>query len=64
MGRIKQTSLKRVAKELLKEYDAEFSSEFETNKKAVGQFSTVQSKSVRNKIAGYITRVKKQNQVA
>jgi small subunit ribosomal protein S17e len=56
MGRIKQTYLKRVAKKLLKDYAEEFSVEFENNKKKVQELTDVQSKSMRNKIAGYITR--------
>lgn len=60
MGRIKQSFMKRIANDLLKKYRKEFSSDFNENKKAVQKFSTVESKSVRNKIAGYITRVIRQ----
>jgi small subunit ribosomal protein S17e len=64
MGRIKQTYLKRVAKNLMAEYPGEFSTDFDMNKKKVSEFSTVQSKSIRNKIAGYLCRVMKQKSVA
>ncbi len=57
MGRIKQTYLKRIAEKLIKEYGGEFDREFEVNKKKVQELSTIGSKSMRNKIAGYITRV-------
>jgi len=60
MGRIKQTYLKRVAVKLLREYPDAFSQDFQDNKKKVGNFTDITSKSIRNKIAGYITRVKKQ----
>jgi small subunit ribosomal protein S17e len=61
MGRIKQTYLKRVAEKLLAEYPEVFtSSDFQDNKKKVGQYTDITSKSIRNKIAGYITRVIKQ----
>jgi len=57
MGRIKSTLVKRTAKQLLKE-ENKFSSNFEENKKIIGK--TMPSKSIRNKIAGYIARLKKQ----
>ena len=61
MGRIKQTYLKRVAEELLELYPEIFVSiDFEENKKLVGHYTDITSKSIRNKIAGYITRVVKQ----
>ncbi len=61
MGRIKQTYLKRIAEKLLKDYPEIFTSfEFQDNKKKVGHYTDITSKSIRNKIAGYITRVIKQ----
>lgn len=56
MGRIKSTLIKRTALALLKE-ENKFSEEFEKNKKLLGK--TMPSKRLRNRIAGYITRVKK-----
>ena len=64
MGRIKQDYLKRIANGLMKEYSEEFNTEFENNKVKVQEFSTVTSNVIRNKIAGYITRVMKQESVA
>ncbi len=61
MGRIKQTYLKRIAEKLMKEYAEEFSLDFEENKKKVQELSDVNSKPIRNKIAGYITRAVKKN---
>jgi len=57
MGRIKQTYLKRVANELLEKYKEEFGTDFKKNKEKVQELSTVKSKSIRNKIAGYITKL-------
>ena len=59
MGRIKQTYLKRIANELLETYKGEFGKDFQKNKEKVQELSTVESKSIRNKIAGYITKVVK-----
>jgi small subunit ribosomal protein S17e len=56
MGRIKQIYLKRVAIKLMREYPDRFTSEFQDNKKKVGATTDITSKSIRNKIAGYITK--------
>ena len=53
MGRIKSTLVKRTAKELIQQ--VEFSESFEQNKKLLG--NTMPSKKIRNKIAGYISRL-------
>ena len=61
MGRIKQTYLKRVAEKLMTEYpDVFVNAEFNDVKKKVSEHTDITSKSIRNKIAGYITRVIKQ----
>ena len=62
MGRIKQSSLKRIANELMKNYGEEFTTEFETNKAKVQEHSDVSSKKIRNRIAGYTVRVMKQKE--
>ena len=64
MGRIKQTYLKRVAKNLMAEYPEAFNTDFDNNKRKVQELCTVQSKSIRNKIAGYLSRVMKQKSVS
>ncbi|MDP2950885.1 MAG: 30S ribosomal protein S17e [bacterium] len=56
MGRIKSTLVKRTTRILLKEENS-FSESFERDKKMLG--NTMPSKKVRNKIAGYIARLKK-----
>jgi small subunit ribosomal protein S17e len=61
MGRIRTTSIKRAAIELLQKYPEKFSGDFEQNKKVVGQLLQI-SKRERNRIAGYITSLwKRQN---
>lgn len=61
MGRIKQTYLKRIAEELLEKYPQTFTeADFEKNKKLVDSHTDITSKSIRNKIAGYLTRTIKQ----
>lgn len=56
MGRIKQQMVKRTTRELMKK-EIVFSENFNDNKKILG--STMPSKKVRNKIAGYIGRLKR-----
>jgi len=56
MGRIKSTMVKRAAEQLLEGENA-FDETFENNKRKLG--STMPSKPIRNKIAGYIARLKK-----
>jgi ribosomal protein S17E len=60
MGRIKGALIKRTARGMLKE-DNSFSESFEKDKKLIG--NTMPSKSLRNKIAGYIARLKQQEKV-
>jgi len=59
MGRIKTTLLKRTGKKLYSEHKDEFKDEFEGNKKIVDDLVDVQSKKLRNIIAGYVTRLVK-----
>ncbi len=56
MGRIKSALVKRTSNNLLKENN-KFNDTFERNKKLLG--NTMPSKKVRNKIAGYLARLKK-----
>lgn len=61
MGRIKQMMVKRASKELMLK-EASFVEDFAPNKIILGR--TMPSKKVRNKIAGYIARLKKAERVA
>ncbi len=61
MGRIKQLMVKRASKELLTK-DLVFGEEFNGNKKMLGS-NTMPSKKVRNKIAGYIARLRRAERV-
>ena len=57
MGKIKSKLMRRTADSLLKE-EVDFGEDFEKNKKLLG--STMPSKKLRNRIAGLIARLKKQ----
>ena len=60
---IKPKYVKQLGAILLERYPQAFNTDFETNKDSVGQLTNVESKEVRNRIAGYITR-KKASQAA
>ncbi|AFK20164.1 30S ribosomal protein S17e [Haloferax mediterranei ATCC 33500] len=55
---IKPKYVKQLGNILLERYPQAFNTDFETNKDSVEQLTTVESKGVRNRIAGYITRKK------
>lgn len=61
MGNIRTSFVKRVAKELLENYNGKFTNDFNENKELVAEYSTVSTKHLRNKIAGYVTRLVRQN---
>ncbi|MDO5851913.1 MAG: 30S ribosomal protein S17e [Methanobacteriaceae archaeon] len=60
MGNIRTTFVKRTAKELVEIYGDKFTDDFENNKKVVEEYSTVSTKHLRNKIAGYATKIANQ----
>jgi len=59
MGRVKPKFIKSLAEKLLEMYPDKFTESFEENKKAVAELADIPSKTVRNKVAGYITRLVK-----
>jgi len=60
MGKIKTKLIKRTTKELVKS-DLKFNEDFENNKKILG--NSMPGKKTRNQIAGFISRVKRQEAV-
>mgnify|MGYP000232785741 CR=1 FL=1 len=61
MGKVRPAYVKNTARMLLERYPDRFTTDFEHNKKVVGELVET-SKRVRNRIAGYITRLVKQRQ--
>ena len=57
MGNIRTSFVKRLARELIDTHKGVFTTDFEENKKLVQEYSTVSTKHLRNKIAGYVTRL-------
>lgn len=56
LGNIRQTHIKNVAIELVKKYPDQFTGDFQNNKLKVTELTTMSSKLLRNRIAGYATR--------
>jgi len=57
MGKIRSDKIKRTAKELVAKYHQHLSTDFDKNKVLVSKLTNVQSKRMRNRIAGYVTRI-------
>ena len=58
MGNIRQLQIKNTAKILLDKYRDRFvAKDFDMNKKMVSELTDIKSKEIRNRIAGYITKV-------
>jgi small subunit ribosomal protein S17e len=59
MGKVRPIYIKKISKELVLKYPFIFNTNFEDNKLNVSNYAIIQSKLVRNRIAGYITHLKK-----
>ncbi len=62
MGRVRSTYIKRAARELTKRYPDKFSADFKQNCLALDELANLKSKSLRNRIAGYISNLLKQKE--
>ena len=49
--------IKRFSNEVLNEYSERFGTDFSTNKQKLNEISIIRSKGLKNKIAGYITKM-------
>lgn len=57
MGKVRTEKIKSTAHELVKRFPSKFTANFENNKESVEALTQVSSKKLRNRIAGYITRL-------
>ncbi|WP_331233663.1 30S ribosomal protein S17e [Natronorarus salvus] len=53
---IKPAYVKKTGARLLEQYPEAFNDDFEHNKESVRELTNIESKGVRNRIAGYVTR--------
>lgn len=61
MGRIKTSYIKHIAHDLFEKHTDKFSTDFIQNKDMLKQLMFFESKKMRNIVAGYITRMKRQS---
>jgi small subunit ribosomal protein S17e len=55
IGSIRPTYIKSISAELLRENRDVFGSDYEKNKMLVTEYTNIESKNIRNRVAGYIT---------
>ena len=58
LGKVRTDTVKRMSRELLKRFPDRFTGDFESDKQVVNDLVITPSKRLRNRIAGYITRLK------
>ncbi|KTA95040.1 40S ribosomal protein S17-B [Nakaseomyces glabratus] len=56
-GRVRTKTVKRASKALIERYYPKLTMDFQTNKRLCDEIATIQSKRLRNKIAGYTTHL-------
>lgn len=56
MGRIKSIPVKNLAREIIAEHGDRFGTDFDKNKEIVNEVKKIDSKKIRNTVAGYITK--------
>lgn len=61
MGKVKPDYIKKLARKLIVQFPERFNSDFENNKRMMDALTDVSSTRVRNKVAGYVTRLAKTN---
>jgi len=61
IGRIKTVLVKRITKQLVKEHPDEFCEDFDKNKEVLKKYVDISSTKIRNVVAGYASRLVKQN---
>ncbi|MBD3185345.1 30S ribosomal protein S17e [Candidatus Bathyarchaeota archaeon] len=62
MGKVRPDFIKRIARELVEKEPHLYTVNFEENKQILNQITDIKTKRLRNRIAGYITKLIKQDQ--
>jgi small subunit ribosomal protein S17e len=57
LGKVRTELVKRVARDLLDRYPDKFTTDFENNKKLVKSLTDISTTRLRNRVAGYATRL-------
>merc|ERR1712218_236873 len=59
MGRVRTKTVKRASRALIEKYYGKLTNDFHVNKRIIDDISTIQTKRLRNKIAGFTTHLMK-----
>jgi small subunit ribosomal protein S17e len=54
--------IRKLASEILEKYPDKFTADYETNKKLLAELADIPSKKLKNRIAGYISQMKRVEQ--
>lgn len=57
MGKVRPERVKKIARELVRRHPDKFTADFESNKKLLESLTKISSTRLRNRIAGYVTRL-------
>jgi len=57
LGKVRTEHVKRMARELVERFPDKITTDFENNKKLVDTLTSISSTKLRNRIAGYATRL-------
>ncbi|UCE29460.1 MAG: 30S ribosomal protein S17e [Candidatus Bathyarchaeota archaeon] len=57
MGKVRTEKVKKIARELVRRHPSKFNSDFKNNQQLVKSLTIISSARLRNRIAGYITRL-------
>lgn len=57
LGKVRPDHVKRTSRELVERFPDKFTKDFENNKKFVETLTNINSKKVRNRVAGYTTHL-------
>lgn len=64
MGNVRPTYIKRIAIDLVKKYNDQFTGDFEHNKAKVAELTDIKVATFRNRIAGYVTTYRQSYEAA
>jgi len=59
MGSVRPLYIKRAAREFIEKYPEKFSADFRQNSRALDEIMKMESKTTRNRVAGYICKILK-----